>query len=91
VAIAFIGDPAVVILDEPTSGMDPQSRRFTWDVIRGFKVDKGISILLTTHFMDEADILSDRVAIMSKVRRCTFKLVQPVLKPRQVSAIEPEM
>ena len=66
VAIAFIGDPAVVILDEPTSGMDPQSRRFTWDVIRSFKAEKGISILLTTHFMDEADILSDRVAIMSK-------------------------
>lgn len=66
VAIAFIGNPTVVMLDEPTSGMDPQSRRFTWDFIRHFKTNKGVSVLLTTHFMDEADILSDRVAIMSK-------------------------
>jgi len=55
-------------------------------------VDKGISILLTTHFMDEADILSDRVAIMSKARRCSLKPAHPVLKPnRLVPAIEPEM
>ena len=65
VAIAFIGNPSVVILDEPTSGMDPKSRRATWEVIQGFKRIRGTSILLTTHFMDEADVLSDRVAIMS--------------------------
>ena len=55
----------MVILDEPTSGMDPKSRRATWEVIQGFKRIRGTSILLTTHFMDEADVLSDRVAIMS--------------------------
>ena len=54
----------MVILDEPTSGMDPRSRRYTWEVIRGFRRRMGTTILLTTHFMDEADILSDRVAIM---------------------------
>jgi ABC-type multidrug transport system ATPase subunit len=62
-AIAFIGRPKVVFLDEPTSGMDPYSRRFTWDVIRRRAAKS--SILLTTHFLDEADLLCDRVAIMS--------------------------
>ena len=52
-----------MFLDEPTSGMDPYSRRMSWEVIR--KHRKGRAIVLTTHFMDEADLLSDRVAIMS--------------------------
>jgi ABC-type multidrug transport system ATPase subunit len=64
VAIAFIGDPKVVFLDEPTSGMDVNSRRSTWDIIKRFKKDR--VIILTTHFMDEADLLSDRIAIMAK-------------------------
>lgn len=63
-ACAFIGDPSIVFLDEPTSGMDPYSRRFTWEVIRK-RAQSGKTILLTTHFMDEADLLCDRVAIMS--------------------------
>eukprot|EP00599_Poterioochromonas_sp_BG-1_P016760 CAMPEP_0173165656 /NCGR_PEP_ID=MMETSP1105-20130129/21518_1 /TAXON_ID=2985 /ORGANISM="Ochromonas sp., Strain BG-1" /LENGTH=1579 /DNA_ID=CAMNT_0014086689 /DNA_START=11 /DNA_END=4746 /DNA_ORIENTATION=+ len=61
--IALIGDSKVVILDEPTSGMDPFSRRSTWNIIQRNK--KGRVILLTTHFMDEADLLGDRVAIMA--------------------------
>jgi len=62
VAIAFVGGSRVVFLDEPTSGMDPYSRRFTWNVIRQNK--EGRVIVLTTHFMDEADLLGDRIAIM---------------------------
>nr|XP_020764544.1 ATP-binding cassette sub-family A member 3-like isoform X4 [Odocoileus virginianus texanus] len=54
----------VVILDEPSSGMDPVSRRATWDILQQFKHDR--TILLTTHYMDEADILGDRIAIMVK-------------------------
>jgi ABC-type multidrug transport system ATPase subunit len=64
VAVAFCGGSKVVLLDEPTSGMDPFSRRFTWDVIRHYKKDR--IIILTTHFMDEADILGDRIAIMAE-------------------------
>ena len=64
IAIAFIGDPRVVFLDEPTSGMDPYSRRFTWGLIN--KLKRGRVIILTTHFTDEADILGDRIAIMGK-------------------------
>jgi ABC-type multidrug transport system ATPase subunit len=63
VAIAFSGGSKIVVLDEPTSGMDPFSRRFTWNVIRQYRPDR--CIILTTHFMDEADILGDRIAIMA--------------------------
>lgn len=62
VSIAFIGGSRVVFLDEPTSGMDPYSRRFTWNIIRQHK--EGRVVVLTTHFMDEADLLGDRIAIM---------------------------
>ncbi|XP_058204039.1 ABC transporter A family member 1 isoform X2 [Rhododendron vialii] len=61
--IALIGDSKVVILDEPTSGMDPYSMRLTWQLIK--KIKKGRIILLTTHSMDEADVLGDRIAIMA--------------------------
>lgn len=64
VAMAFCGGSKVVLLDEPTSGMDPFSRRFTWNVIRQFRRNR--CILLTTHFMDEADVLGDRIAIMAE-------------------------
>lgn len=53
----------VIILDEPTSGMDPYSMRLTWQLIK--KMKKGRIILLTTHSMDEADELGDRIAIMA--------------------------
>ncbi|XP_045164403.2 phospholipid-transporting ATPase ABCA3-like isoform X2 [Mercenaria mercenaria] len=63
VGIALIADSKVVILDEPTSGMDPAARRQTWDILQKYR--EGRTIILTTHFMDEADILGDRIAIMA--------------------------
>jgi len=69
VAIALIGDPKLVFLDEPTTGMDPVTRRYVWDIIEDAK--KGRAIVLTTHSMEEADILSDRIAIMARGKlRC---------------------
>lgn len=69
VAMAFCGESKVVVLDEPTSGMDPWSRRFTWNLIRQYRKDR--IIILTTHHMDEADILGDRIAILAKGKlRC---------------------
>ena len=65
VAIAFIGRSRIVILDEPSSGMDPQARHSTWTLLQKFKKERHTTILLTTHFMDEADILGDRIAIMA--------------------------
>ncbi|XP_055483588.1 phospholipid-transporting ATPase ABCA3-like [Psammomys obesus] len=62
IIIALIGGSKVVILDEPTSGMDPASRRTTWDILQTYKQNR--TILLTTNYMDEADMLGDRIAIM---------------------------
>jgi ABC-type multidrug transport system ATPase subunit len=62
-AIAFMGDPELVFLDEPTSGMDTAARREVWDLLRARKSNR--VIILTTHYMDEADVLADRVSIMS--------------------------
>lgn len=66
VAMALIGDPKIIFLDEPTAGMDPYSRRHLWSLLKTSK--EGRVILLTTHFMDEADILADRKAIVNKGR-----------------------
>jgi ATP-binding cassette subfamily A (ABC1) protein 3 len=63
IGIALLGDSKVVFLDEPTSGMDPYSRRWTWNLLKQKKA--GRVIVLTTHFMDEADYLGDRIAIMA--------------------------
>jgi ABC-2 type transport system ATP-binding protein len=62
-ACALVGEPDLLFLDEPTTGLDPQARRQLWDLIEEFK-RRGRTILLTTHYMDEADRLCDRVAIM---------------------------
>jgi ABC-2 type transport system ATP-binding protein len=66
-ACALVGDPELLFLDEPTTGLDPQSRRQLWELIEQFKAD-GRSILLTTHYMDEAERLCDRVAIVDHGR-----------------------
>ncbi len=63
VAKAMMHDPEVFILDEPTTGLDPQSRRMVWDKVRWFR-EKGMTMILTTHYMDEADALCDRIGII---------------------------
>lgn len=69
IGIAIIGDPKIIVLDEPSAGVDPISRRHIWSVLQSRKAGK--VILLTTHFMDEADILAERKAVISKGRiRC---------------------
>jgi ABC-2 type transport system ATP-binding protein len=64
-ACALVGDPDLLFLDEPTTGLDPQARRQLWDLIETFK-SAGRSILLTTHYMDEAERLCDRLVIMDR-------------------------
>jgi ABC-2 type transport system ATP-binding protein len=62
-AVALVGQPELVFLDEPTAGMDPQARHATWDIIRSLK-DRGVTVILTSHLIDEAERLADRVAIV---------------------------
>jgi len=62
-AIGIAGDPELIFLDEPTTGFDPEARRHTWDVVRGF-AQLGKTILLTTHYLDEAEALADRVGVI---------------------------
>jgi ABC-2 type transport system ATP-binding protein len=66
-ALALVNDPTLVFLDEPTSGLDPQSRRLLWEQVQRLR-ERGKTVVLTTHFMDEAQILCDRIAIMDHGR-----------------------
>ncbi len=63
VATALAGNPKILFLDEPTTGLDPQSRRQLWEIVRGF-IARGGTVLLTTHYMEEAERLCHRLAIM---------------------------
>ena len=67
VALALIGNPKVAVLDEMTTGLDPQARRDTWHLIEGVR-DQGVTIILVTHYMDEAERLCDRVALLDQGR-----------------------
>jgi len=67
IATTLINKPKIIFLDEPTTGLDPQARRNLWDLIRGLK-DGGATVIITTHYMDEAEILCNRVAIMDSGR-----------------------
>jgi ABC-2 type transport system ATP-binding protein len=63
IAAALVHQPKVFFMDEPTTGLDPQARRNLWDLVKRVS-GKGITIILTTHYMEEAELLCDRVAIM---------------------------
>jgi ABC-2 type transport system ATP-binding protein len=64
VALGLIGDPELIFLDEPTTGFDPSARRAAWEVVRGLR-DLGKTVFLTTHYMDEAENLADRIAVIA--------------------------
>jgi len=65
--LALVGDPELIFLDEPTTGFDPAARRAAWETIRSLR-KLGKTILLTTHYLDEAEQLSDRVAVLREGR-----------------------
>ncbi|WFB09222.1 ATP-binding cassette domain-containing protein [Streptomyces sp. LX-29] len=63
-AMTLVGDPRIIFLDEPTTGLDPRSRRTMWEIIRGLVADEGVTIFLTTQYLEEADQLADRIAVL---------------------------
>jgi ABC-2 type transport system ATP-binding protein len=67
IALGLVGDPAIIFFDEPTAGLDPESRNITWDTIRSL-ADAGKTIFLTTQYLEEADRLADKIAILSHGR-----------------------
>ena len=69
--LALVGDPELVFLDEPTTGFDPAARRTAWEMIRSLR-SLGKTVLLTTHYLDEAQQLSDRVAVLREGRIVTI-------------------
>jgi ABC-2 type transport system ATP-binding protein len=83
IASALVNKPQVLILDEPTTGLDPQARRHLWELIETLRKD-GLTIILTTHYMDEAELLCDRIAVMDGGKIVALdtpkKLVQQLLK-----------
>ncbi|MFC2058718.1 ABC transporter ATP-binding protein [Chloroflexota bacterium] len=91
VALAFVNDPDIVFLDEPTTGLDPQARRAMWDVIDTFR-KTGKTIFLTTHYMEEAERLCDRIAIMDHGKIIALGRPQHMIKEHfKESAIQFKM
>ena len=81
VALALVNDPELVFLDEPTTGLDPAARRSLWDLISGLRAS-GKSVLLTTHYMEEAELLCDRLAIMDHGRILEMGTVDELISKR---------
>ena len=79
IAAALVNKPRVLFLDEPTTGLDPQARRNLWDLISDIK-SKGITVVLTTHYMDEAELLCDRIAIMDDGKILTINTPKKLIK-----------
>jgi ABC-2 type transport system ATP-binding protein len=94
IATTLINKPKIIFLDEPTTGLDPQARRNLWDLIRDIRA-KGTTVIITTHYMDEAEQLCDRIAIMDEGKIISLnspdKMIDDLVasgfeKPRQVKA-----
>jgi ABC-2 type transport system ATP-binding protein len=81
VALALVNDPELIFLDEPTTGMDPQARRSLWDLIGSLR-EAGTSVLLTTHYMEEAELLCDRIGIMDHGKVLEMGTVEDLISRR---------
>ena len=90
IAMSLIGDPPVIFLDEPTTGLDPEARIEVWQVIQNL-ADSGTTVLLTTQYLDEAEQLADRIAILHEGRIIvdgTLAELKALLPPAKVEYVE---
>ncbi|MEY9953075.1 ABC transporter ATP-binding protein [Leifsonia sp. EB34] len=90
IAMSLIGNPPVVFLDEPTTGLDPQARLEVWDTVKRL-AGRGTTVLLTTQYLDEAEQLADRIAILHEGRiiaNGTLAELKQLLPPTQVEYVE---
>lgn len=90
IAMSLVGDPRVIFLDEPTTGLDPEARREVWDTVRSL-ADGGTTVLLTTQYLDEAERLADRIAILHEGRilvEGTLDDLKALLPPARVEYVE---
>ncbi|HCM68529.1 MAG: ABC transporter [Candidatus Kerfeldbacteria bacterium RIFCSPLOWO2_01_FULL_48_11] len=85
IAVALVNDPKIIFLDEPTTGLDPQARRNLWDLVNAIKL-QGKTVVLTTHYMEEAEILCDRIAIMDHAKIITMDSPINLLKQSGVGS-----
>jgi len=85
IAVALVNDPLVLFLDEPTTGLDPQARRNLWELVEKIKA-QGKTIVLTTHYMEEAEVLCDRIAIMDNARIVALDTTPNLLKQAGVTS-----
>lgn len=79
ITTALVHGPKVFFLDEPTTGLDPQARRNLWELIEHVR-DRGISVIMTTHYMDEAEVLCDRIAVMDNGKIVAIDTPQNLIK-----------
>jgi ABC-2 type transport system ATP-binding protein len=90
IAMSLIGDPPVIVLDEPTTGLDPEGRLEVWNVIQKL-ADSGTTVLLTTQYLDEAEKLADRIAILHRgtiIVSGTLAELRKLLPPAKVEYVE---
>lgn len=94
IATTIINKPKIVFLDEPTTGLDPQARRNLWDLIKNIR-EQGTTVIITTHYMDEAEQLCDRIAIIDEGKIISLdspdKMIDDLVatgfeRPKQVKA-----
>jgi ABC-2 type transport system ATP-binding protein len=90
IAMSLIGNPPVIILDEPTTGLDPQARIEVWQVVKEL-AEHGTTVLLTTQYLDEAEQLADRIAILHEgriIENGTLAELKQLLPPAKIEYVE---
>ncbi|MCU1411942.1 MAG: glycosyl transferase family 8 [Rhodoglobus sp.] len=90
IAMSLIGNPPIIFLDEPTTGLDPQARIEVWQTVKQL-ADQGTTVLLTTQYLDEAEHLADRIAILHKgtiIQNGTLSELKQLLPPAEKEYIE---